>query len=106
MDSHNVNPDPELTEEQRALVNKLKECEIEEIDKSLLANASNYWRKVARVVGTTMMELPERVPEIPDIYYAERVKELVRKGLLESQGDLAYMRYSEVRLPAGEENET
>lgn len=105
MDSHDVIPDPELTAEQRALVNTLKDEDVEAIDNALLASSSNYWRKVARVVGTTMMELPERVPGIPDIYYAERVKELVIRGLLESQGDLQSMRNSEVRLPAKEQNE-
>ena len=69
MESHDVKPDPELTDEQRALVNSLQEEQIEEIDKALLANSSTDWRKVARIVGTTMMALPERVPGIPDIYY-------------------------------------
>ena len=106
MKSHDVEPDPDLTEEQRALINKLNLEDIQEIDKALLANACDYWRKVARVVGATMMELPERVPGIPDIYYAERIKELVKKGLLESQGNLSYMRFSEVRLPISNESET
>ena len=39
-------------------------------------------------------------PNIPDIYYAQRVRRLVAVGELESQGNLEYMRYSEVRLPA------
>lgn len=106
MASHDVKPDPELTAEQRALVNCLNEKDIVEIDNALLESASNDWRKVARVVGGAMLELPERVPGIPDIYYAERVKELVNKGLLESQGNLQYMRYSEVRIPVKEQNET
>ena len=38
-------------------------------------------------------------PDVPDIYYAQRVRHLVEVGKLESQGDLHYMRYSEVRLP-------
>jgi hypothetical protein len=41
-----------------------------------------------------------RVRGVPDMYYAERVRILVRRGLLESQCNLAAMRYSEVRIPA------
>ena len=91
-------PDPPLTEEQIDFVNKLSEADIKKIDESLLSNASQNWRKVARIVGTTMMELPDRIPGIPDIYYAQRIRHLVKEGKLESQGNLAYMRYSEVRL--------
>jgi len=40
------------------------------------------------------------VPGIPDIYYANRVRALVEAGRLESQGNLDYMRFSEVRLSA------
>ncbi len=97
-------PDPPLTKEQIALVNKLNEIDIKRIDKALLSNACQFWRKVARVVGTTMMEFPERIKGIPDIYYAQRIRHLVEEGKLESQGNLAYMRYSEVRLPSKEPN--
>ena len=65
----------------------------------LLAQATQTWRKVARIVGLATGELSERLPDIPDVYYAQRVRRLVAVGELESQGDLAYMRYSEVRLP-------
>jgi len=36
---------------------------------------------------------------LPDLYYAQRVKSLVSRGLLIAEGNLDYMRYSEVRLP-------
>jgi len=39
------------------------------------------------------------VPKVPDIFYAERVRNLVAEGKLESQGNLLYMGFSEVRLP-------
>ena len=47
----------------------------------------------------TSVELSERIPDVPDIYYAQRVRRLVAVGELESQGNLEYMGYSEVRLP-------
>ncbi len=93
-------PDPPLTKEQVELVNKLSEIDIKKIDKALLSNTCKYWRKVARVVGTTMLELSEHIPGIPDVFYAQRIQYLVEKGKLESEGNLAYMTYSEVRLPS------
>ena len=70
------------------------------MDRVLLAQSAHSWRKVARIVGMAIGELSERLPNIPDVYYAQRVQRLVAVGELESQGNLAYMRYSEVRLPA------
>ena len=90
---------PPLNTEQQALVDKLSDEQVEEIDRLLLENASHQWRKVARLIGRTMMELEDRVVGIPDIYYADRIKLLVENGKLEAQGNLDYMRFSEVRFP-------
>jgi hypothetical protein len=89
-----------LNAEQSLHVSRLKQEDLWEIDRVLLAQATTSWRKVARIVGMTIGELSERFPSIPDVYYATRVQRLVAVGELESQGNLAYMRYSEVRLPA------
>jgi hypothetical protein len=47
-----------------------------------------------------MSSLPNRRRGIPDVFYAQRIRELVRTGRLEADGNLAYMNFSEVRLPA------
>ncbi len=108
MNRHDVELDPALTSEQLELVAKLSATEIKEVDNVLLSNACQHWRKVVRIVGTIMFELPGRTFGIPDAYYVQRVRYLVKLGLLESQGNLSCMRYSEVRLPSIEEmtNET
>lgn len=92
-------PDPDLTEEQKKLVAELSDEQLQEIDEMLISFACKYNRKVARVVGSTMSHLPNRVYGIPDVFYAQRVKLLVKQGRLISEGNLQYMCYSEVRLP-------
>lgn len=89
-----------LTKEQLALINTFNESELSKIDEIILSNAHEHWRKVARVVGRTMQQLPENMQKIPENYYPQRLTHLVEEGKLESQGDLAYMRYSEVRIPS------
>ncbi len=92
-------PDPPLSNEEIVIVNRLNEEDIKKIDQALLSNSSQNWSKVARIVGSVMLNHAERIPGIPDIYYAQRICHLVEQGMLEAQGNLAYMRYSEVRIP-------
>jgi hypothetical protein len=92
-------PDPPLDLQQSLRVSKLTQAELQEMDRELLAQANKDWTKVARVVGKARGELRDRIPDVPDIYYAQRVQNLVALGKLESQGNVASMRFSEVRLP-------
>jgi len=98
MDKEMPIPDPDLTEDEKELVAKLSDEQLKEIDELLLSFATNRYRKVAMLVGSAMMDLPNRVKGIPDIFYSQRVRKLVEDGQLESQGNLQYMRFSEVRL--------
>jgi len=97
MNSHDLEPDGELTDEQAKLVERLSDQEVKDIDNAILEITSERWRKVAWVVGTTMMSDAYSALGLPDIYYSQRVQQLVKNGLLESQGNLSHMRYSEVR---------
>ena len=106
MDEEIPIPDPPLSPEEEAKVAKLTSKEIEAIDEALMSNAKPRWRKVAMLVGLAMGQLQNRTLGIPDLYYAQRVRKLVEAGRLESEGNLAYMRFSEVRLPEKQHNET
>ena len=92
-------PDGDLSPEVRALVDNLSPNQLSEIDNALLSNCLTQWRKVAAVVGFTMTnEFMAEYPGIPDVFFSQRVRSLVDRGILESEGNLSYMRYSEVRL--------
>jgi pimeloyl-ACP methyl ester carboxylesterase len=91
-------PDPPLDVEQSMRVSKLTQEDLWDIDREILTQSARSWRKVARVVGQAIEKLSSRIQDVPDIYYAQRVRHLVEIGKLESQGDVRYMRYSEVRL--------
>jgi len=94
-------PDPQLTPGQKALVEKLSNEQIQEIDNLLLSYAKPSWRKVAMLVGLAITDEKVRVEGIPYVFYSQRVRALVENGYLESQGNLQFMRFSEVRLPKG-----
>jgi hypothetical protein len=74
---------------------------VEFYDPLLLAESSHRWRKSARVVATVMQNLEEARGIHPDPrVLLGRLRSLVGKGLLESQGYMFYMGRSEVRLPS------
>ena len=93
-------PDTQLDDEERVKVSQLTESEISLIDDVLLADCATSYRKVARVVATAMTGGADRQSGVPVAFLAQRVKALVESGKLESQGNLDYMRFSEVRLPS------
>jgi len=104
-------PDGAPTPEQEAVAQRLTKIELAQIDSVLLSHALDKWRKIANIIGRTMNEVEgkensgaedsfsEVVKGLCDVFYSQRVRDLVNSGLLESRGNLDYMRYSEVRLP-------
>ncbi|MGH1487587.1 MAG: DUF3658 domain-containing protein [Cellvibrionaceae bacterium] len=89
----------EITKKQRALIDCLRQEELLEIDTALMTNTSSNWRKIARVVGTTMTQLKPKYNGIPDMFYGQRIAGLISQGKLLSQGDIKKMHFSEIRVP-------
>jgi hypothetical protein len=91
-------PDTLLDEIDVEASSRLTPEQLQYIDTSLLAECGPGWRKVARVVGQAMRKLEQEFPDLSDSYYAVRIVSLVAEERLVSQGDLNYIRFSEVRL--------
>lgn len=93
-------PDLAPVEFRIAQIGTLSPSELAEIDRMLYeaASVTRRFQKVARLVGSVMAQMRDRLPAIPDIFYAQRIIRMVKLGQLEAVGDLQRMRYSEVRL--------
>lgn len=89
--------DPELTPKQTKLVSALSDDQVQNIDNAILSVADEQFRKIAYIVGTVMSDSHNRLIEIPDVFYSQRVKHLVAIGLLDVQGNLKNMRSCEVK---------
>ena len=100
MPNQRPSPDPLPSADVRAKAAALSEAQLRALDKALLRQVSDDWRKTARVVGTAMGESAVRVYGLPDIFYSQRVRHLIETGVLEAQGDVRAMGHAEVRLPA------
>lgn len=92
-------PNPPLSEQEQSVIARLTDYNRREIDAEILANCSSRWLKVARVVIWTEKALSDRYPGLSYVFYSQRLTQLAAEGRLESQGNLEYIRFSEVRLP-------
>lgn len=91
------------SEYERTVIAAVAAADIAMIDAALLAHVGANWRKVAMVVAQAMTDVRGMFPEVPGVYYAQRVASLVERGLVEAVGNLRRMRFSEVRRPRGPE---
>ena len=92
-------PNPPLNREEELAAAKLKSEELALIDATVLSCVAARWQKLALVVVRAKEKLESNYPEFSPTFYAMRVQALDELGRVESQGDLDYMRFSEVRLP-------
>jgi hypothetical protein len=90
--------DGPLSPKQQDRVAQLRDDELMAIDAAILRNCSTQFRKIARVVGYAIIELNATIPNVSDIFYADRVRHLIEDGELESQGRIDAMRFGEVKL--------
>jgi len=99
-DVDELDPDPPLTPDEETRVGCLSTVDVTRIDETLLSHVSRHWRKVAMVVARSLDDPRVVAAAVPYLYYARRIRHLVDIGVLEAQGDLSRMRFSEVRLRA------
>jgi hypothetical protein len=99
MDEETPMENPPLSAEEQAVAAKLKEADRQVIEAAILANCSERWLKVARVVTRTEDALKTRYPGLTYVFYTECLCGLVDEGRLDSQGHAFFIRHSEVRLP-------
>ena len=91
--------DAHLTGQQWQSIAALTGEDIASLDEQLFSLCDGQSRKIACIVGTVMSLHPERRPGIPDVF-AQRVRMLVERGVLQASGDVSRMRYGEVRRVA------
>src|SRR5262245_45490876 len=92
-------PNPPLSREEKTAFAKLSVEEKAAIDKEILECLASHWQKVARVVIRAEEKLRDRYPQFSYILYAERIRLMTKQSRIESQGNLRYLRFSEVRWP-------
>lgn len=91
-------PNPPLSASETVAFARLSPKDISIIDDTVLSCVLPGWRKVAMVVIMAEEKLKAKFPEFSDVFYVERIRVLEEQGRVQSQGDLLFMRFSELRL--------
>ena len=92
-------PDTYLSAEEQETASSLTLAHMQALDSALVAGTVSTWRSVSRVVGDALVTLQGQLPALPLGICIRRVQGLVSEGRLEAQGNIQFMRLSEVRLP-------
>src|SRR5580658_10511591 len=91
MDDEVPEENPPLSVEEQLVAAKLNEADWQVIEATILANCSERWLKVARVVTRTADTLQTRYPGLTYVFYTECVCRLVDERRLDSDGYLLYI---------------
>jgi hypothetical protein len=86
-----------LDDDDLLAIGALTDVDVAAIDQAILSMLSAHWQKTALVVSRAMYAYPDRYDDIPDVFYGQRVVELASKGLLDANGNLRRLRFSEIR---------
>ena len=73
-----------------------------DLDTIIISHARKEWRKVAKIAAMTMQDCGVAPTDGELEAVVARVRHLIDRGRLEAKGNLAFPRFSEARLPAGE----
>ena len=92
-------PDSYLGLEEQEMAARLPSTDLDVIDAALIAATVETWRKMSRVIGDALFTSQSKFPGLPLGVYVQRVQALVQEGVLLAQGDVQFMRHSEIRLP-------
>ncbi len=88
-----------MSECEKIKVDTLSEQQIIAIDECLMRNIKPFWRKLAMIIGLTMSEMKEIYGiDITYIYYYTNLINLTKANNIETQGNIAFIRWSEARL--------
>ena len=89
---------PPLTDEEQKIVDLLTDRDIEAIDYELLTNSKTHRQKTAMVIALTISSLKKIYPNLPVLFYSDRIIKLVAEGKLQAYGNLKFIRFSEIEL--------
>ena len=90
----------ELGQDAQEAIVRLQERDLAQIDQSILSALGSGWKKAGFVTAGVMIAAPDEHEDLPEAFYALRVRTLAQAGRIEAKGSLDDLKACEIRLPA------
>src|SRR5690606_25870800 len=91
------------SQEAREAIERLRESDLVKIDQLILASLDRSWKKAGFVTAGVLIAAPDEYEEIPEAFYALRIRVLAEASRIEVKGDLDVLKACEIRLASPQE---
>ena len=91
--------DMTLEQAERDAIARLDDGDLEQIDRAILSALGNTWQKAGFIASGVMIAAPDEYEELPEVFYAVRIRALVQAACIEGKGDPQVLKTFEIRLP-------
>ena len=100
-----VDTTPEMTmdgitfdQEAREAIARLGEHDLLQIDRAILSSLGRDWKKAGFITAGVMIAAPDEYEELPEMFYASRIRVLAEASRIETRGDALALKTFEIRL--------
>ncbi|MBD9370032.1 DUF3658 domain-containing protein [Xanthomonas sp. XNM01] len=90
----------ELEQDAQDAIARLQDSDLEQIDQAILSALGRDWKKAGFITAGVMIAAPDEHEELPEAFYALRIRALAQAGRIEVNGDLDALKTCDIRLPA------
>ncbi len=91
--------DGTLDQDARDAIARLGEQDLVKIDQAILSSLGRDWKKAGFITAGVMIAAPDEYEDLPEIFYASRIRLLAEASRIETKGDALALKTFEIRLP-------
>jgi len=93
----------EVGQEARDAIERLDERDLQLIDGAILTALDREWKQAGLITAGVMIAAPDEYEELPEAFYALRIRALAEAARIETRGDPAVLKTLQIRLAAQDE---
>ncbi len=91
--------DASLDQDGRDAIARLGDHDVVRIDRAILSALGREWKKAGFITAGVMISAPDEYEEVPEMFYALRIRALAQASRIEGKGDPLALKTFEIRLP-------
>ncbi|MET0289784.1 MAG: DUF3658 domain-containing protein [Pseudoxanthomonas sp.] len=93
----------ELDADAQDAIARLEAQDLVQIDQAILSALDRSWKKTGFITAGVMIAAPDAHEDLPELFYALRIRALAKASRIEVKGDLDALKTSEIRLSSAQD---